>query len=461
MALTLPVVCGGRPTWAPRGKVRWDRWGGTAPSWDLYENFMDSNAVEWPMRTPGTVVAVAQAAAGTWAHNGPVERRLEAQLRRRMGALDVAMVSSGTAALKVKYRALMAWARLHGREVEGVPEVIMTAMSFKATADAAVDAGLKPVMVDVERRTLQPSTAAIRAAITRSTVGIEAVPLYLGTPRLDEWRALADRERLWLGADDAQGPFARYKGKPLEVYVHGKTSSLQYGKEYTSGEGGTVSSNVPLVIALMREGVVGKAPAADERPAWWPTEELAALRAITEDGVEGIEADNVRYDEFKAAVAEEQLRIFRAQARHKEAQYARIVEEIRRRGLPFSLVERGHASGFLYKLPFWNETRVPTEALLVAARLQMTGEWGPPYVPMSDPASGFKWQTIPWQVRHLGLSIDRDAHPVAVDVHARVMLLAGNELLRQDAAEHVIHTLMTLAAHEDELVAWWARLNRS
>ena len=104
----------------------------------------------------------------------------------------------------------------------------------------------------------------------------------------------------------------------------------------------------------------------------------------------------MRFDEFRAGVLLEQLRLRPAQARRKEEQYARLVHGLARRGLPFEIVQRT-GSGFIYKVGLWNRTRIPTPVLLQAARIQMTGEWGGPYVPMDNPDSGFKPQTIPWQ----------------------------------------------------------------
>ena len=134
-------------------------------------NCLDPDAIEWPMRTPETVVAAARVAAGLWAHDGPREREVEEQLRQALDVLDVTMVTSGTAALRVMYRALMAWGRLHGRKVTGKPRVIMSKLTFQATAAAAVDSGLAVDMVDVDPVTLLPTTEAIRAAITPDTVG--------------------------------------------------------------------------------------------------------------------------------------------------------------------------------------------------------------------------------------------------------------------------------------------------
>lgn len=446
----LPVVLGGKPTWLPKGPVKWDRWGGTCPTWDPYLNFMDANAVQWPMRTPGTVAAAAQAVAGEWAFSGPLERELEQRLREEMDVLDVTMAASGTAALMVMWKALMAWAQLHGRQVPGRPEVILPKMTFHATASTAAEAGLQPVMIDTGRNLL-PTVEAYRAAITENTVGFGVVPLYLGVPPIDELWQLANELGLFVGIDGAQAPFARWRGRPLEEFAHAKTTSQQYGKEWTSGEGGTASSNDRLVAALIRLAIVGKVPA--QPFDWWPVDELNSLQALN-GGVSGLQGDNLRYNEILAGIALEQLKIFPAQAEHKQAQFDLLVEATRQLELPFELVPQS-GTGFLYKVAVWNHTRVATPAMLQAARMQMTGEWGPPYIPMDDPDSGFKPQTVPWQMSHVIVPpSDPATYSGAADAHQNVMLLAGDQLLRHDAAAHILHTLQTLAASEDGLDRW-------
>jgi dTDP-4-amino-4,6-dideoxygalactose transaminase len=454
LGIELPAVLGGGHTWRPQGPVEWWQWGGTKPTWDTYLNALDPNAVPWPMRTPGGAAALTQAYVGEWAHDGPIEREVEQTLRDTKGVLDVAMCSSGTAALWIMYKALMAWARLHGRAVVGKPQVIMTKMTFQATAAAAVAAGLEVVMVDIEPGTLTPSTDTIRAAITDRTVGIVDVPIYNVVPPLDERRALADEFGLWYGVDGAQGMFARYGGGPVDEFAHGVSSSTQYGKDPTSGEGGCVSSNIPLAAALMRTAIVGKEPAI--LPEWWPTDELDRLRAITPGRVAGLQGDNVRFNEFQAAVLLDQLKLQPAQWARKLEQYRRLRDGLTERGLPFRLVK---GDAFLYKVALWNDTPIDTAAALDAARIQMTGEWGPPYIPMDDPASGFKPQTVPWQSGYVAaddLLVPADTDSVAALAHRKVMLLAGNELLRADAANHVLDTLTGLAAYPHQINQWWA-----
>jgi dTDP-4-amino-4,6-dideoxygalactose transaminase len=92
-----------------------------------------------------------------WIGTGPKVRRFEELFRQYMGAKHAVAVNSGTAALHLSLL------------VSGVgpgDEVITTAMTFCATANASVHAGARPVfvVVDPDSMNLDPDgiTAAIR-----------------------------------------------------------------------------------------------------------------------------------------------------------------------------------------------------------------------------------------------------------------------------------------------------------
>jgi dTDP-4-amino-4,6-dideoxygalactose transaminase len=453
----LPAVLGGQPTWLPKGPVTWDRWGGTAPSWDLYRNALDPDAIPWPMVTVQDALSVMQAVAGTWAFNGPIEREVSEEIARRKGIPYVELVSSGSVAIYILIEALMARACLRGRVVEGVGEVIVTEETFAASGSMIALCGLKPVVVDVDPGTLVPSVEAIAAAITPNTVGILVVVLYAGVTPLDGCRQLADEHDLWLAVDGAQAPFARYQGRPLAEIADGETGSTQLGKRYTSGEGGWVATSDPLVAALCRYAVVGKTP--DPLPSWWPTSDLERIRTRLGARTVGVQGQNWRMTEPQAALLRSQLLLFDAQEERQEEQYRRFVRRLRRLDLPYDLVQRTpQATGILYKAALWNRTQIPTGHLMYAIRRQITGECNPPYFAMSDPRGGLVLDTAPWQFGHLGVKLDLAGHRIGASAHDQVFCFSHDLFLRYHGADHAIAALQVTAAHQDQL-AHWAQKN--
>ena len=91
-----------------------------------------------------------------WLGSGPRVARFEREFRAYVDVPETVAVSSCTAALHLALRAL---------RLEPGSEVITTAMTFCATANAIVHAGLTPVFVDCERDTMNIDPAALAARI--------------------------------------------------------------------------------------------------------------------------------------------------------------------------------------------------------------------------------------------------------------------------------------------------------
>jgi len=111
-------------------------------------------------------------------------------------------VASGLEALTLSLRAL---------GVGRGDEVLVPANTFIATALAVVQAGAKPVLVDVDPQiyTIDPAMAA--KAITKKTKAIIPVHLYGQSADMDAIRALAAKHKLSVVEDACQAHGATYK----------------------------------------------------------------------------------------------------------------------------------------------------------------------------------------------------------------------------------------------------------
>ena len=95
--------------------------------------------------------------------------RFEAEFAAYTGAAHAVGVGSGMDALVLSLRAL---------GVGPGDEVIVPALSFYASAEAVLQVGAEPVLVDVEPDTLNLSVAAAEATVTPRTKAIMPVHLY-------------------------------------------------------------------------------------------------------------------------------------------------------------------------------------------------------------------------------------------------------------------------------------------
>ena len=177
--------------------------------------------------------------AGQLAGNGQFTQRCHAWLEREIGAPRVLLTHSATAALEMAALLL---------NVGPADEIIMPSFTFVSTANAFVLRGATPVFVDVRPDTLNLDERLIEAAITPRTRAIVAVH-YAGVGcDMDAILAIAQRHRLFVVEDAAQGLQSRYRGRPLGSLGHLAAISFHETKNVISGEGGALLLNDPALL---------------------------------------------------------------------------------------------------------------------------------------------------------------------------------------------------------------------
>src|SRR5882724_8347185 len=110
--------------------------------------------------------------------------RFERRFADYLGARPAVAVTSCTGALHMSLLAL---------GIGAGHEVITTPMTFIATANSIMEAGAKPVFVDVEPETGNLDAANVEAAITERTRAIMPVHLYGQMCDMRAVRRIADR----------------------------------------------------------------------------------------------------------------------------------------------------------------------------------------------------------------------------------------------------------------------------
>ncbi|HSR30807.1 MAG TPA: UDP-4-amino-4,6-dideoxy-N-acetyl-beta-L-altrosamine transaminase [Anaerolineae bacterium] len=189
------------------------------------------------------IAAVVEALRSDWLTTGPKVAELEAAWARKVGADHAVAVNSGTAALH---------AAAFAASIGPGDEVIVTPMTFAASANCVLYQGGMPVFADVQPDTLNLDPAAVEAAITPRTRAIIAVD-YSGQPAdLDELRSLATQHGLILIEDAAHALGATYRGQAVGSISHLTTFSTHPVKHVTTGEGGLVTTNDGSLAERMR-----------------------------------------------------------------------------------------------------------------------------------------------------------------------------------------------------------------
>jgi len=169
----------------------------------------------------------------SWLGTGPRVAQFEADFAayKGVGRAQVAAVNSCTAALHVSMVAA------------GLPpgsEVITTPLTFCATVNAIIHAGLTPVLADVDPHTQNIAPAAIEAALTPRTRAILPVH-FAGRPcDMDAIMAIARRHDLVVIEDCAHAIETQYHGRKAGTFGDFGCFSFYATKNVVTGEGGMI-----------------------------------------------------------------------------------------------------------------------------------------------------------------------------------------------------------------------------
>jgi len=189
------------------------------------------------------IQAVTEVLKGDWLTQGPTVAAFESAVADYCGVEFAVAVSSGTAALHAAYVAA---------GIGPGDEVIMSPLTFSATASAVVFCGGKPVFVDINSDTLTIDPARIEQAITPRTKAIASVD-FAGHPcQYNVINEIARRKHLLVVDDACHALGSTYQGKRSGSWADLTALSFHPVKHITTGEGGMVLTNNPLWNERMR-----------------------------------------------------------------------------------------------------------------------------------------------------------------------------------------------------------------
>jgi dTDP-4-amino-4,6-dideoxygalactose transaminase len=211
---------------------------------------------------------------------GPNVRAFDQEFASYIGTKHSIGVGSGTDALQLAIRAC---------GVSGGDEVITVSHTFFATVEAILYANARPILVDVDEKTMLMDPTAVAAAITPRTKAIIPVHLYGRTVDIKPLRQIAQDRNITIIEDAAQ--------------AHG--ALLDDG--HKAGTGGRVNCfSFYCSKNLGAYGEAGSITTSDDRLA----EELRALREHGQSTryYHPVVGYNARLDEIQAAILRIKLR---------------------------------------------------------------------------------------------------------------------------------------------------------
>ena len=235
---------------------------------------------------------------------GPEVESLEKELAVYCGTRYAVAVASGTDALELALRA---------SGIGPGHEVLTTAYSFVATAEAIVAAGAVPVFVDIEPARFALDPGALSSLVTRRTKAILPVHLYGHPCDMESIGRVARRHGLTVIEDCAQAVGARFGAKRVGSFGDAGALSFYPTKNLGAcGDGGMVVTNNARLAERVR---------------------LLRVHGGRRRYYHDVLGVNSRLDELQAAILRVKLRQldrWTAARRRHAAHYARA---LKRRGL--------------------------------------------------------------------------------------------------------------------------------
>lgn len=213
--------------------------------------------------------------------DGPFTKKCHAFLEGELGVQKALLTTSCTHALEMSAILL---------DIQPGDEVILPDFTFVSTVNAFVLRGAKPVFLDVRPDTLNLDESQLEVALTPRTKAVVPVH-YAGVGcEMDVILDVSARYNVAVIEDNAHGLFGKYKGKYLGTFGSLASQSFHETKNFTSGEGGALLINDPVLVEraeIIREkgtnrarffrGQVDKYTWVDIGSSYLPSDILAAF----------------------------------------------------------------------------------------------------------------------------------------------------------------------------------------
>ncbi len=281
------------------------------------------SAPPWPPTTEACARELAEVYQSRhWSFGGPQEIAFAREFAQAHGAKFGVFMANGTVTLQCALGAL---------GIGAGDEVIVPALTWPATAMAALYVGATPVFVDVQKDTLCLDPAAFEAAITPRTRAVIPVHLYGSMADLDAVGAVAGRHHIAVVEDCAHAHGGRWSGCSVGSRGEIGSFSFQQSKTMAAGEGGIcITNDEGLAERLYRMKHIGYGDGSKQGD-------------FATGPPPGLPVYNFRATEFQAVILRHQLRDLEARIALYNHNAARI--EARLAGVPGVRVQaRGRCS---------------------------------------------------------------------------------------------------------------------
>ncbi|KZZ12869.1 DegT/DnrJ/EryC1/StrS family aminotransferase [Thalassolituus sp. UBA3500] len=172
---------------------------------------------------------------GWLTNGGPLQQELTRRLEQYLGVKNLLLVSNGTLALQVAYKALEI-----GNRSSSITEAITSPFTFVATVSSLKWEGIKPVFGDIDPAGWCLTPDSIKENITPDTEVIVPVHVFGNACDVEEIDKIASQNKLKVVYDASHAFDVRIKGKSILSWGDASTLSFHATKLFHTVEGGAI-----------------------------------------------------------------------------------------------------------------------------------------------------------------------------------------------------------------------------
>jgi CDP-6-deoxy-D-xylo-4-hexulose-3-dehydrase len=193
------------------------------------------------------IAAIESLLFGKWLASGDKVAKFEREFSKVIKLKHSVMVNSGSSANLVMIAAFKKYFKLKDDD-----EIILSVVGFPTTLAPIIQAGLKPVFVDIEFDTLNFDLWEIEKAITPKTKAVILSPVLGNPPDMDKLVRLCKDNSIHLIVDGCDTLGSKWEGKNIAEFGIMSSCSFYPAHHITTGEGGMVSSDNEELVNLAR-----------------------------------------------------------------------------------------------------------------------------------------------------------------------------------------------------------------